>query len=231
MTLRVARKMATGRRAFSGQSHASIVAAIMAAEPQPISAVQPMSPPALDASSKAVWPKTRTNAGRPHTMSSCNCNGSQKGNPGRNSGSGQRAPQAVTAGLETESMSCSTALIPSPRRSLPVGFLPRFGDHKAYPLISTEFNNTYSQFSPDGRWVAYDSDASGKDEIYAVAFPNATARFQISTAGGGNPQWRQTVPGQRAALAEHLASQCDLELGCGTEKISRLLSAIKKNPR
>jgi len=45
-------------------------------------------------------------------------------------------------------------------------------------------------FSPDGHWVAYDSNESGKDEIYAVAFPNATARFQISTAGGQNVQWR-----------------------------------------
>jgi eukaryotic-like serine/threonine-protein kinase len=68
--------------------------------------------------------------------------------------------------------------------------LPMFGDRKAYPLINTDFNNTYSQFSPDGRWVAYDSNESGKDEIYSVAFPNATARFQISTAGGANPQWR-----------------------------------------
>ncbi len=41
-------EMATGKRAFSGKSHASIVAAILASEPQPISAVQPMSPPALD---------------------------------------------------------------------------------------------------------------------------------------------------------------------------------------
>src|SRR6266436_2867220 len=41
-------EMATGKRAFEGKSHASIVAAILASEPQPISAVQPMSPPALD---------------------------------------------------------------------------------------------------------------------------------------------------------------------------------------
>ena len=68
--------------------------------------------------------------------------------------------------------------------------LPMFGDRKAYSVISTEFNNTYSQFSPDGHWVAYDSNESGKDEIYAVAFPNATARFQISTTGGANVQWR-----------------------------------------
>jgi eukaryotic-like serine/threonine-protein kinase len=68
--------------------------------------------------------------------------------------------------------------------------LPMFGDHKAYPLISNDFNNTFSQFSPDGHWVAYDSNESGRDEIYAVAFPNPTARFQISTAGGANVQWR-----------------------------------------
>lgn len=41
-------EMVTGRRAFSGKSHASIVAAILASEPQPISTTQPMSPPALD---------------------------------------------------------------------------------------------------------------------------------------------------------------------------------------
>jgi Tol biopolymer transport system component len=79
---------------------------------------------------------------------------------------------------------------PQAKGKTAIWVLPRFGDHKVFPLISTDFNNTYSQFSPDGRWVAYDSNESGKDEIYAVAFPNATARFQISTAGGGNPQWR-----------------------------------------
>jgi serine/threonine protein kinase/Tol biopolymer transport system component len=69
--------------------------------------------------------------------------------------------------------------------------LPMFGDHKAYSLISNDFNNTYASFSPDGHWVAYDSNESGRDEIYAVAFPNPTARFQISTSGGANVQWRQ----------------------------------------
>jgi serine/threonine protein kinase/Tol biopolymer transport system component len=69
--------------------------------------------------------------------------------------------------------------------------LPMFGDHKAYSLISNDFNCTYAQFSPDGRWVAYDSNESGRDEIYAVAFPNPTARFQISTNGGSNAQWRR----------------------------------------
>jgi serine/threonine protein kinase len=50
-------EMATGRRAFTGKSQASIVAAILASEPQPISAVQPMSPPALDRVVKACLEK------------------------------------------------------------------------------------------------------------------------------------------------------------------------------
>jgi hypothetical protein len=48
-------------------------------------------------------------------------------------------------------------------------------------------------FSSDGHWVAYDSNESGKEEIYAVAFPNATARFQISTAGGANAMAQTAV--------------------------------------
>lgn len=79
---------------------------------------------------------------------------------------------------------------PQSKGKTAIWVLPMFGDHKAYPLITTDFNNTYSEFSPDGQWVAYDSNESGKDEIYAVAFPNATARFQISTSGGANVQWR-----------------------------------------
>ena len=58
------------------------------------------------------------------------------------------------------------------------------------PLLTSEFDKDNPPVSPDGHWVAYDSNESGKDEIYAVAFPNATARFQISTAGGSNVQWR-----------------------------------------
>ncbi len=81
-------------------------------------------------------------------------------------------------------------IAPEAQGKTSIWVLPMFGDHKAYPLISNDFNSTLSQFSPDGHWVAYDSNESGRDEIYAVAFPNPTARFQISTAGGANVQWR-----------------------------------------
>ena len=42
-------------------------------------------------------------------------------------------------------------------------------------------------FSPDGRWVAYVSDESGRNEIYVQAFPLSGAKFQISTGGGSDP--------------------------------------------
>jgi hypothetical protein len=49
---------------------------------------------------------------------------------------------------------------------------------------------TGGQFSPDGRWVAYQSDESGRFEIYVQPFPAASAKWQISTGGGTMPRWR-----------------------------------------
>jgi Tol biopolymer transport system component/predicted Ser/Thr protein kinase len=69
--------------------------------------------------------------------------------------------------------------------------LPLFGDRKPYPLLSTQFTENPGQFSPDGRWVAYWSDESGKYEVYVVPFPGPGAKWQVSTAGGQAPRWRQ----------------------------------------
>jgi Tol biopolymer transport system component len=46
-------------------------------------------------------------------------------------------------------------------------------------------------FSPDGRWLAYNSDASGRQEIYVTPLPPTGERWQISSAGGVQPRWRQ----------------------------------------
>ena len=46
------------------------------------------------------------------------------------------------------------------------------------------------QFSPDGKWVAYASNETGKWEIYVTSFPEARGKWQISTAGGEQPRWR-----------------------------------------
>jgi Tol biopolymer transport system component len=46
------------------------------------------------------------------------------------------------------------------------------------------------QFSPDGEWVAYASNESGKWEIYVTSFPEPRGKWQVSTGGGGQPRWR-----------------------------------------
>ncbi len=55
----------------------------------------------------------------------------------------------------------------------------------------TTANEIGAQFSPDGRFIAYVSDESGQKEIYARPFPQASARWQISTQGGSEPVWSQ----------------------------------------
>jgi hypothetical protein len=46
-------------------------------------------------------------------------------------------------------------------------------------------------FSPNGRWVVYESDESGKKEIYVQSFPASGAKWQISVSGGSQPRWRR----------------------------------------
>jgi eukaryotic-like serine/threonine-protein kinase len=47
-----------------------------------------------------------------------------------------------------------------------------------------------AQFSPDGKWVAYDSNENGKWEVYVTSFPQAKGKWQVSHAGGEQPRWR-----------------------------------------
>jgi len=58
------------------------------------------------------------------------------------------------------------------------------------PLVQTPAAESAADVSPDGRWVAYQSDESGRDEIYVRPFPDANAgRWQVSTGGGAKPLW------------------------------------------
>jgi len=59
------------------------------------------------------------------------------------------------------------------------------------PLLEVKGANVDSgQVSPDGRWIAYRSDESGKNEIYITSFPKPIGRLQVSIAGGVTPRWR-----------------------------------------
>lgn len=64
--------------------------------------------------------------------------------------------------------------------------------HSAVPLVATAANEDNAQVSPDGRWMAYQSNESGQNEIYVRPFPDVErGRWQISTDGGRRPRWRR----------------------------------------
>lgn len=72
-----------------------------------------------------------------------------------------------------------------------IWILPLFGDKKPYPFLNGEYDESEASFSPDGKWLAYVSDESGRGEIYIVPFPKRSGRWQVSTEGGASPHWRR----------------------------------------
>jgi serine/threonine protein kinase len=70
-----------------------------------------------------------------------------------------------------------------------IWILPLMGDREPFPFLQTQFNESHGQFSPDGRWLAYTSDESGRNEIYVRPFPGPGGKWQISIAGGTLPRW------------------------------------------
>ncbi len=63
------------------------------------------------------------------------------------------------------------------------------GDRKSVPLIHGPSDERNARFSPNEKWVAYQSDESGRFEVYATNYPAATAKWQVSTQGGTRPSW------------------------------------------
>jgi len=69
--------------------------------------------------------------------------------------------------------------------------LPLFGDGKPFPVVQDAFDESLPAVSPDGKWMAYQSNESGRRETYITAFPAGGAKWQVSTSGGTAPKWRR----------------------------------------
>jgi len=68
--------------------------------------------------------------------------------------------------------------------------LPMTGNtQKAYAVVNTPFDELNGQFSTDGRWLAYETNESGRFEIVVQPFPVPSGKLQISTGGGTQPRW------------------------------------------
>jgi Tol biopolymer transport system component len=78
-----------------------------------------------------------------------------------------------------------------PKTNYDLWILPLHGDRKPFPFLVTRFQELDAQFSPDGRWVAYASNESGRFETYVQPFPGPGGKWQVSDNGGVQPRWRR----------------------------------------
>jgi len=77
------------------------------------------------------------------------------------------------------------------RRVADLWVLPLDGARKPYPFLQSAFHKTQAQIAPNGKWIAYTSYESGKDEVYVQSFPLPGSKRQISIDGGVQPRWRR----------------------------------------
>jgi DNA-binding winged helix-turn-helix (wHTH) protein/dipeptidyl aminopeptidase/acylaminoacyl peptidase len=71
-----------------------------------------------------------------------------------------------------------------------IWLLPTFGERKPTPFVQSPANEIQAEVSPDGRWLVYASDESGRFEIYVQSFPMPGSKQRVSTSGGAAPRWR-----------------------------------------
>jgi serine/threonine protein kinase len=78
-----------------------------------------------------------------------------------------------------------------PQTGYDLWILPVSGDKKPFPFLKAPFDQRNGQFSPDGKWIAYQSNESGRFQIYVQPFPGPGGKFQISSNGGAQVRWNK----------------------------------------
>jgi eukaryotic-like serine/threonine-protein kinase len=100
-------------------------------------------------------------------------------------GNDARQPRSVTPDGKWMLVAGSSAAT-----AFDLNVVPLEGDHRTQPLLRGPSNEVNGEISPDGRWIAYQSDESGRTEIYVRPFPDVDmGRWQVSAAGGLAPRW------------------------------------------
>ena len=80
--------------------------------------------------------------------------------------------------------------VADPKNGFDLWALPMTGERKPFPVVQTPFDEREPQFSPDSKWIAYQSNESGRFEIYVQPFPGPGRKWAISTQGGAQVRWR-----------------------------------------
>jgi Tol biopolymer transport system component len=95
-------------------------------------------------------------------------------------------PTDVSPDGKTIAHNMSTA-----KTAFDIGLLAADGDHRESAYLGSPANERHARFSPDGKWMAYQSDESGQAQVYVQTIPAGGGKFQISTSGGDSPAWRR----------------------------------------
>jgi Tol biopolymer transport system component/predicted Ser/Thr protein kinase len=106
----------------------------------------------------------------------------------------------------------------NPKTYIDIWMLPIQGERKPQPIIQTRFNDRAACFSPDGRWLAYLSDESGRYEVYVKPFPGPGGKQKISTEGASEILWGKNgeltyraSPNREKMMAVNIRTQPDFK--------------------
>jgi len=105
---------------------------------------------------------------------------------------------------------------------------------KPIPVVTTPAGEIEPRLSPDSRWIAYSSNESGRREVYVQAFPGPGGKWQVSSQGGRDPEWRSDgkelffISPNGAMMGVDVTSTPSMELG--TPKSLFLGVAANDNP-
>jgi Tol biopolymer transport system component len=97
--------------------------------------------------------------------------------------------------------------------------LPLSGGRTPSPVLQSPFNEGQARFSPNGRFLAFVSDESGRNEVYVTSFPRAGSSIRVSTGGASSPVWGRDgrevfyLSANRELVAVPVRTTPSLELG------------------
>jgi serine/threonine protein kinase len=116
--------------------------------------------------------------------------------------------------------------ISDPKTKLDVWVLPLFGDLKPFPYLHSEFNELDAKLSPDGEWIAYTCDETGRSEIYVQTFPKPEGKWQVSTSGGRLPVWSRD--GKELFFISAAQKMMAVEVKSGSKPGARFEAGVPK---
>jgi eukaryotic-like serine/threonine-protein kinase len=121
-----------------------------------------------------------------------------------------------------DSYSVDPADTATPDRLFDIWIFPLGADAKPFAWLSTDHNEIQPAFSPNGHWIAYTSDQTGRKNVYVRRFdgrPASSRALPVSIDGGSHPQWRRNgreiffLSPERKLMSVEVKGSSDLEFG------------------